>query len=267
MMGLTKEGDVYAWGKNEDGKLGLGDLSMRDTPTHVSGISDVAEIVCAGHHSLALKKNKELWGWGWNDRGNIGIGRGADQMEREDHGGSGGRGLWAHNLARTEVCGPPSSFLLPSSFFLFPPWPFLLPPSLFILLIPPLCFSLIFILGWHHLRLGIQLGCPTRDPNRCKHLPAHAQRVLAGKNIKCFGAGYEFSWAIEEDGTLFIWGYGYSSFLERVPGIKFFVPWPMIELWKPVFRWFFLGKSSLHSFFSELPIEVLFNTVSVFSNK
>jgi alpha-tubulin suppressor-like RCC1 family protein len=34
MMGLTKEGDVYAWGKNEDGKLGLGDLSISPSFLH-----------------------------------------------------------------------------------------------------------------------------------------------------------------------------------------------------------------------------------------
>jgi hypothetical protein len=66
-MLLTKTGELWGVGRNEDGKLGLGDTRERETWTKVD-IEGVQKVVCGGHFTMPLKENGELWGWGWGDR-------------------------------------------------------------------------------------------------------------------------------------------------------------------------------------------------------
>lgn len=68
-VALFTNGDLYAWGKNASGELGIGDTTDRANPTFVgSGYTDVA----AGQsHVLAVMNDGTLWGWGSNASGQI----------------------------------------------------------------------------------------------------------------------------------------------------------------------------------------------------
>ncbi|KAH7637977.1 hypothetical protein HUG17_9081 [Dermatophagoides farinae] len=77
---LPYESDIYSWGLNDFGQLGLGDRKNRDTPCLVAFPNDdsinirIKEIVAGDRHSLFLFENGQLWGCGFNYNGELGLG-------------------------------------------------------------------------------------------------------------------------------------------------------------------------------------------------
>jgi alpha-tubulin suppressor-like RCC1 family protein len=79
-LALTESGEVYAWGWNEHGQLGLGDTAVRLTPTKVPGLSAVKAIAAGFSHSLALTESGEVYAWGSNEHGQLGLGDTEDRL-------------------------------------------------------------------------------------------------------------------------------------------------------------------------------------------
>jgi alpha-tubulin suppressor-like RCC1 family protein len=79
---LTESGEDYAWGDNDDGELGLGDMEARLTPTKVEGLPKVKAIAAGDAHSLALTESGEVYAWGWNREGQLGLGEMGDWKVR-----------------------------------------------------------------------------------------------------------------------------------------------------------------------------------------
>jgi alpha-tubulin suppressor-like RCC1 family protein len=73
-LALTESGEVYAWGLNDHGWLGLGDTENRLTPTKVAGLGRVKAIAAGRHHPLALTESGEVYAWGSNEYGQLGLG-------------------------------------------------------------------------------------------------------------------------------------------------------------------------------------------------
>ncbi|KAG5187127.1 putative regulator of chromosome condensation like protein [Tribonema minus] len=75
---LTDDGEVWACGAGEYGRLGNGGTSDCATPTPVLGLEDkVITRLSVGHaFTLALASTGELYGWGRNDAGQLGLGGG-----------------------------------------------------------------------------------------------------------------------------------------------------------------------------------------------
>ena len=69
-IALTKKGEVYAWGKNEFGELGLGDRTYRSYATRVKGIDgngyleNIIDVANGDENSYAIDKNGNVYGWG-----------------------------------------------------------------------------------------------------------------------------------------------------------------------------------------------------------
>jgi E3 ubiquitin-protein ligase HERC3 len=74
VLALTRDGVVYAWGKNTNGESGSGKFSDEVTPTLVRKLKNISRIGCGSCHCLALSKDGELYTWGWGGYGNLGIG-------------------------------------------------------------------------------------------------------------------------------------------------------------------------------------------------
>ena len=55
-LGLTNFGNVYSWGNNGSGRLGLGDKNNRNIPTKIVGITGIKNISAGDSSSLAEKK-------------------------------------------------------------------------------------------------------------------------------------------------------------------------------------------------------------------
>ncbi|MCA9488411.1 MAG: fibronectin type III domain-containing protein [Myxococcales bacterium] len=71
---VDADGDLYAWGRNDIGQLGLGNFSATYVPTQVLGISDVVAVSSGGWHTMAITADGALYGWGQNDTGQVGLG-------------------------------------------------------------------------------------------------------------------------------------------------------------------------------------------------
>jgi alpha-tubulin suppressor-like RCC1 family protein len=74
-------GDVFAFGYNRQGQLGVGDTIDRWTPTKITALPGPAKSVAAGtNHSLALLENGEVFAFGYNVQGQLGLGDTADGL-------------------------------------------------------------------------------------------------------------------------------------------------------------------------------------------
>ena len=72
-LALKRDGSLWAWGTNNFGQLGLGDLQWRDCPTRVGDDRDWASVRAGSGTSLALKGDSSLWAWGNNRTGELGL--------------------------------------------------------------------------------------------------------------------------------------------------------------------------------------------------
>jgi alpha-tubulin suppressor-like RCC1 family protein len=80
-LAVKRDGTMWSTGNNLHGQLGLGDTTSRNVFTRVEG-SGWKKAFCgkgASYNSLALKKDRTLWGAGENAHGELGLG---DDVER-----------------------------------------------------------------------------------------------------------------------------------------------------------------------------------------
>jgi alpha-tubulin suppressor-like RCC1 family protein len=72
---LLENGDVYSFGRNDCGQLGLGDTDDRDEPTEITGLTGGAVYLSAGgRHSLVLMDDGKVHAFGQNEYGQLGLG-------------------------------------------------------------------------------------------------------------------------------------------------------------------------------------------------
>lgn len=78
---LASDGKLYAFGRNEDGELGIGNagISRSEVPVAVdmSGAlagKTVVAIACGDHHNIVLTSDGKLYSWGSNFTGQLGDG-------------------------------------------------------------------------------------------------------------------------------------------------------------------------------------------------
>lgn len=85
-LGIRTNGSLWAWGDNEYGALGTGNLGpgpgpqLVPTPIKIGADLDWASVSGGLFHSVALKTDGTLWGWGENDFGALGDNTGHDQL-------------------------------------------------------------------------------------------------------------------------------------------------------------------------------------------
>ncbi|KAG1708182.1 hypothetical protein DVH05_024865 [Phytophthora capsici] len=90
-LALMESGELYTWGNGSNGRLGLGDINDRSSPTKVSiptcsqieGASDAPvcfrHIFCGASHSLGISWDGRAYAWGKNNQGQCGHGHTNDQ--------------------------------------------------------------------------------------------------------------------------------------------------------------------------------------------
>ena len=71
---LLENGDLYGFGRNWAGWLGVGDKEEKPTPTRVAGISNVQKVAAGENHTLALLENGDVYSFGHRDGGRLGLG-------------------------------------------------------------------------------------------------------------------------------------------------------------------------------------------------
>ncbi|OMJ95254.1 hypothetical protein SteCoe_1469 [Stentor coeruleus] len=88
-LALTNEGEIYSWGLNIKGQLGLGDTNSRNTPTLIESISSrqiqyqgillekgerVVQAACGGLHTLVLTDKNKILSCGHGNNYALGLG-------------------------------------------------------------------------------------------------------------------------------------------------------------------------------------------------
>lgn len=67
--------EIYAWGANSHGQLGIDRFSEFELPTKVENPPrDIAQIVCGAGHTIVVDSCGNLEACGWNNKGQLGIG-------------------------------------------------------------------------------------------------------------------------------------------------------------------------------------------------
>ena len=72
-MALTADGEVYAWGRNNFGQLGVGDTTNRTYATKVKGMNgegylgNIVDISMGYSIAFAVNENGDLFGWGYGN--------------------------------------------------------------------------------------------------------------------------------------------------------------------------------------------------------
>ncbi|XP_024211941.1 E3 ISG15--protein ligase HERC5 isoform X6 [Pan paniscus] len=73
-MALSMSGNIYSWGKNEFGQLGLGHTESKDYPSLIEGLDNqkVEFVACGGSHSALLTQDGLLFTFGAGKHGQLG---------------------------------------------------------------------------------------------------------------------------------------------------------------------------------------------------
>jgi alpha-tubulin suppressor-like RCC1 family protein len=80
VCGLTTSGDVYCWGDNETGTLGINSTTDSLIPAKIDGFSSFIDITTGDYHSCGIKNNGIAYCWGWNGYGQLGNGTTEDSL-------------------------------------------------------------------------------------------------------------------------------------------------------------------------------------------
>jgi alpha-tubulin suppressor-like RCC1 family protein len=77
---LTRQGEVWCWGLNKDGQLGVGSTNDYTAPAKIVNPSNITAIAAGGWHTCALTEGGSLLCWGWNQQGQLGDGSITDRL-------------------------------------------------------------------------------------------------------------------------------------------------------------------------------------------
>ncbi|KAF5286890.1 hypothetical protein FQA39_LY00423 [Lamprigera yunnana] len=75
-IALTSGGEIYAWGANDHGQLGIGTTSeFENLPSPVIALAGIpiSQIACGSNHTFAISVSGAVFGWGKNFYGQLGL--------------------------------------------------------------------------------------------------------------------------------------------------------------------------------------------------
>lgn len=73
-VALDQSGQVWAWGNNQQGELGVGsfDSDHHSRPEKVPGLQNAVFVAAGGNNTLAIRADGSVWAWGANYLGQLG---------------------------------------------------------------------------------------------------------------------------------------------------------------------------------------------------
>lgn len=76
---IMEDGSLYAWGRNYDGELGVGDKVNKNTPTKVNLPGKIKELIKYSTSIYTILEDGSLYVWGNNESSQLGVG---DDLDR-----------------------------------------------------------------------------------------------------------------------------------------------------------------------------------------
>jgi alpha-tubulin suppressor-like RCC1 family protein len=70
---IKTDGTLWSWGLNNDGQLGLNNITRYSSPIQVGGLTNWKNVAIGGNHTSAIKTDGTLWSWGFNNHGQLGL--------------------------------------------------------------------------------------------------------------------------------------------------------------------------------------------------
>jgi alpha-tubulin suppressor-like RCC1 family protein len=238
-LALTKDGNIYVWGENQRGELGLGHQKPVPSPVRNPNLKDVVRIVCGSRHSAAMTADGKIYTWGCNDYAALGRETaGEDPM------------VVAEGAVDIAAGGNFCLVKLRKGGFLF----------------------------WGNNAEG-QLGSPPDQERQVKtpiffSLPG----PWSEKSVLSFGGGWYHTFMTLEDGTLLTWGGNNDCQLGQGHGPNKSTPGEVPNLsvrhpnhlssymmlkWGKIYLWLFLGRLDKKSKLHGMPKEIIFHMIGV----
>eukprot|EP00064_Thunnus_orientalis_P000753 superscaffoldBa00000042_g754 len=80
-MAVLDNGEIYGWGYNCNGQLGLGNNGNQQTPCRIAALQgvNIIQVACGYAHTLALTDEGFVYAWGANSYGQLGTGNKSNQ--------------------------------------------------------------------------------------------------------------------------------------------------------------------------------------------
>ena len=69
---IDNDSQLWCWGYNPYGNLGVGDVSVRYSPSQVEDISNVLQVSVGHYLACALDSSWDVYCWGYNNLGQAG---------------------------------------------------------------------------------------------------------------------------------------------------------------------------------------------------
>jgi alpha-tubulin suppressor-like RCC1 family protein len=180
-LALCSDGTLAAWGDNNSGQLGCGNLpAQTNVPTAVlqtDGLSGrtVIAIAAGSSHSLALTSDGQVFGWGSNTSGQLGRSDTSANFETPIHLSQ--LGALADKQIVAIAAGAHHSLALTADGLLY---------------------------AWGSDDLG-QLGNGFYGSSTTPY-PVEQSGALSGKRIVALAAGYTHNLVLDADGNVYTWG-------------------------------------------------------------
>jgi hypothetical protein len=80
ITGSLSAGEVFCWGNNSSGQLGINSTTDSHTPVQVPGLSGITQLALGWNHSCALRADGSVFCWGNNIYGQVGNGSFANAL-------------------------------------------------------------------------------------------------------------------------------------------------------------------------------------------